>query len=74
MTPHRKTEMKSVDEIQRICAKYGCEPHQARDYKILERNKKDRKKLCKRCGGTGNELYSMFRKCQDCNGTGIRWP
>ncbi len=26
--------------------------------------------LCKRCEGTGNELYSMYRKCKDCNGSG----
>jgi len=27
--------------------------------------------LCDRCGGTGNELLSMYRKCPDCGGTGI---
>ncbi len=27
-------------------------------------------KLCERCGGTGNELFSMYRKCPKCNGTG----
>lgn len=26
---------------------------------------------CKRCDGTGNELLSMYRKCQACNGDGI---
>lgn len=26
--------------------------------------------LCERCGGTGNELYSMFRKCSQCDGVG----
>lgn len=25
---------------------------------------------CERCGGTGNELYSMYRRCSDCNGMG----
>lgn len=28
-------------------------------------------KLCKRCGGTGNELLSMYRKCAACEGTGV---
>ena len=27
-------------------------------------------KLCKRCEGTGNELYSMYRACPLCRGTG----
>ena len=26
--------------------------------------------LCKRCDGTGNELYSMFRLCSQCDGVG----
>lgn len=26
--------------------------------------------LCVRCDGTGNELYSMYRACEDCGGTG----
>jgi DnaJ-class molecular chaperone len=25
---------------------------------------------CKRCEGTGNELYAMYRRCQDCGGSG----
>lgn len=25
---------------------------------------------CKRCDGTGNELFSMYRRCSDCGGTG----
>lgn len=29
------------------------------------------KKLCERCEGTGNELYSMYKKCIACNGSGI---
>lgn len=28
-------------------------------------------KRCKRCAGTGNELYSMYRKCQACGGNGV---
>ena len=26
--------------------------------------------ICGRCEGTGNELYSMFRGCTACGGTG----
>lgn len=26
--------------------------------------------LCKRCDGTGNELYSMYKKCEDCDEKG----
>ena len=28
-------------------------------------------KICSRCNGTGNELYSMFRCCIQCDGTGV---
>ena len=30
------------------------------------------KELCKKCDGTGNEFYSMYRKCKDCGGNGIK--
>lgn len=26
---------------------------------------------CSRCGGTGNELYFMYRECVACEGSGI---
>ncbi len=26
--------------------------------------------ICERCEGTGNELFSMYRKCSDCDGVG----
>lgn len=26
---------------------------------------------CKRCDGTGNELYSMYKQCQACGGDGV---
>ncbi len=26
--------------------------------------------LCERCEGTGNELYSMFKVCSNCDGEG----
>lgn len=25
---------------------------------------------CAWCGGTGNELYAMYRRCPECDGTG----
>ena len=34
-------------------------------------NIKAGKPLCGHCVGTGNELYSMYRKCPKCNGTGV---
>ena len=27
--------------------------------------------LCRRCGGTGNELYAMYRQCTQCGGVGV---
>ena len=26
---------------------------------------------CTYCGGTGNELYSMYRQCRACGGDGV---
>jgi DnaJ-class molecular chaperone len=28
--------------------------------------------ICEKCTGTGNELLSMFRKCSDCGGDGVK--
>lgn len=28
-------------------------------------------KLCKECGATGNEMYSMYRACAACGGKGV---
>jgi DnaJ-class molecular chaperone len=41
------------------------------DEMIRKENKEKGNKLCVRCGGTGNELYSMYKKCKACNGTGV---
>ncbi|MFW6311102.1 MAG: hypothetical protein ACOC1K_02580 [Nanoarchaeota archaeon] len=40
---------------------------------ILTKNKNidEGKELCKRCGGTGNEFFSMYHECQACGGTGV---
>ncbi len=27
--------------------------------------------LCEWCGGTGNELYAMYRTCPKCGGDGV---
>ena len=41
-----------------------------RDELIRADNTKRGRKLCERCGGTGNELMSMWRRCSDCGGSG----
>ena len=46
--------------------------HQRVDYITRNENISNREKLCKRCDGTGNELFSMFRRWQDCDGCGVR--
>lgn len=28
-------------------------------------------KACERCKGTGNELFAMYKRCEDCGGSGI---
>jgi len=44
--------------------------HMAGDYYKRNNNILNERKLCDRCQGTGNELYSMYRKCTACNGSG----
>jgi RecJ-like exonuclease len=48
--------------------------HMRRDYAIRNDNIDKGVKLCGRCGGTGNELMSMYKMCQACKGTGIHNP
>lgn len=31
-------------------------------------------RLCARCDGTGNELYSMWKRCTTCGGSGVDAP
>ena len=44
--------------------------HMARDYAKRNDNLAGDKKLCDWCDGTGNELFSMYRKCHLCDGKG----
>lgn len=61
----------NMEEALRICQKYGCELHQWHDYARQESNEAAGHQLCDHCGGTGNELFSMYRKCPKCDGTGV---
>ena len=45
-------------------------PHMHVDVSTHNDNIENHRKLCKRCNGTGNELFSMYRKCSMCNGMG----
>jgi len=40
------------------------------DEKIRFDNIKAGRELCKRCDGTGNEVFSMYRRCTECGGRG----
>jgi hypothetical protein len=42
-----------------------------RDYIIRNENIVAGHKLCRRCNGTGNQLYSMWQECQACHGSGV---
>jgi hypothetical protein len=45
-------------------------PHQHGDIKTRNVNIDKGFTLCKRCDGTGNELFSCFKRCSDCGGSG----
>lgn len=40
------------------------------DMQRRKENLKNGRKLCEHCDGTGNEFYSMYRKCPKCDGKG----
>ena len=44
--------------------------HQYGDVQRHNDNVSAGRTLCSRCEGTGNELYSMWKKCTDCAGLG----
>lgn len=41
------------------------------DRKQAKDNQAAGRAICGRCNGTGNELYSMYRKCRACGGDGV---
>jgi hypothetical protein len=50
----------------------GTVPFRLRpDYQTRNENLTAGKSLCERCDGTGNEMYSSYRACEDCWGSGI---
>ena len=50
----------------------GAPTHMQPDERTRRENVTRGNPLCERCGGTGNELLSMYRRCADCRGTGIK--
>ena len=48
-----------------------CPVHMAMDYSTRNENISNNRKLCDRCDGTGNELFSMYRRCINCDGHGF---
>jgi hypothetical protein len=42
------------------------------DLRVAWQNWVNGEPLCGRCRGTGNELFSMFKACMDCGGSGVR--
>ncbi len=45
-------------------------PHMRMDYQTRNENILAGVALCGWCEGTGNEMYSMYRACPKCGGTG----
>ena len=46
-------------------------PEKRQDYEIRNQNIEAGKPLCRKCDGTGNEIYTRYRRCSKCGGTGI---
>lgn len=47
-------------------------PHMRMDIERRNKNIDSGETLCERCSGTGNELYSMYSRCTECNGAGFK--
>lgn len=45
--------------------------HMRMDYERYNDNVKNNRELCDKCSGTGNELFSMCRRCSKCGGKGF---
>lgn len=41
------------------------------DMARIERNRAAGHTLCGHCGGSGNQLYSMYQRCENCGGSGV---
>jgi hypothetical protein len=45
--------------------------HRSPDEQRQRENRAAGHTLCSRCKGSGNELFSMYRACEECGGSGI---
>ncbi len=50
---------------------HSCPKFMQTDFITRNANVALGEELCSRCDGTGNELYSLYRKCSACNGSGL---
>ena len=41
------------------------------DYALRNRLIEEGRRLCRKCDGTGNEIFAHYRRCSRCDGTGI---
>lgn len=44
--------------------------HMQRDAIKHNENVKNNRHICHKCEGTGNQLWSMYQECTDCDGKG----
>ncbi len=59
--------------MKKICFSYNISHVGILQDQITRKINLARKRtICERCSGTGNEIYSMFKKCQECNGKGYK--
>ncbi len=63
-----KDETKTPNpRFMELLKKYG---HAGLAQDELHREQIPEDQRCDRCGGTGNQLYSMYQQCEKCKGTG----
>ena len=58
--------------LNQYIGKVSCHIGILRDKIRAEINRGRYRNICEKCGGTGNQLYSMYQKCYNCDGNGYK--
>lgn len=65
---NKKQTQNTIEEIENQVDRAPI--HMKNDFRTKLDNYRAGRDICDRCDGTGNELYSMYRRCFICRGKG----
>lgn len=64
------TKAERIKAFAKNLKKFRGEHGLARDKTVRDENKARGATLCKKCYGTGNLLFAMYQRCDECEGRG----